>query len=80
MAEVVAPATFAFEFIEKNSTTSPAFTLSCPLRTAANISMSDGGGDIGAVIRAQFRYLSCNLTLVEVSHYLAIGKHSPLCH
>lgn len=44
-ATIVAPASFGFGVIQTNGSRLPAFTLACPLTTAANITMSDGNDD-----------------------------------
>ena len=66
-AKIVAPASFAFVVIQANGTREPAFTLACPLTTAANITMGDGTADFGAIVHASFRFLNCHLSLVNTS-------------
>jgi hypothetical protein len=66
-ATIVAPASFCFGVILTNGTRVPAFTVACPLTTAANITMSDGNDDYGAVLHTSFEFLRCSLSLVNTN-------------
>ncbi len=66
-ATIVAPASFSFGVIQTNGTRVPAFTVACPLTTAANITMSDGNDEYGAILHTSFEFLRCTLSLVSTN-------------